>query len=130
MMSRKQKPNPTQAELEILQILWQQGPSTVRMVNEKLHERRPVVYTTTLKLMQIMAQKKLVTRSVQGRSHVYSAMPQQEQVQDRIVDKLISTVFAGSSMDLVLQALGNHKPSQQEIEQIRHFLDEIEKGQK
>jgi BlaI family transcriptional regulator, penicillinase repressor len=125
-MAKTKRADPTGAELEILQILWQSGPCTVRFVNEKLQEKRAVGYTTTLKLLQIMAQKKLVLRSVQGRSHIYRAHLGQEQVQNRMVTKLISTVFSGSAMNLVMQALGRHKPSADEIVQLRQMLDEME----
>jgi len=124
------KADPTAAELEILQILWQAGPSTVRFVNEKLQEKRGVGYTTTLKLLQIMAQKKLVLRSSQGRSHLYRANLGEEQVQDRAVSKLIYTVFSGSAMNLVMQALGHHQPDPEEIEQLRRMLDEMERDEK
>ena len=121
---------PTEAELEILQILWQYGPSTVRFVNDKLKEKRAVGYTTTLKFLQIMAQKNLVLREESSRSHIYRPAIRQDRVQDNLVDKLISSAFSGSAMNLVLQALGNHQPASGEIEQLRRFLDEIERGEK
>jgi predicted transcriptional regulator len=128
-MTKNRKADPTRAELEILQILWQTGPVTVRVVNERLQEMRPVGYTTTLKLLQIMAQKKLVMRSSQGRSHLYRANLAKEQVQDRLVTKLITTAFSGSAMNLVMQALGHYQPSAEEIGQLRLFLDEMERGE-
>ncbi|HOT95538.1 MAG TPA: BlaI/MecI/CopY family transcriptional regulator [bacterium] len=129
-MARNQTTDPTQAELEILQILWQAGPSTVRAVNARLQEKRPVGYTTTLKLLQIMAQKKLVLRSVRGRSHLYRANLVREQVQERLVAKLINAAFSGSAMNLVMQAYGRHKPTAMEIGQLRQWLDEMERGEK
>ncbi len=128
-MARSQKADPTQAELEILQILWQAGPCTVRAVNAKLQEKRPVGYTTTLKLLQIMAQKKLVLRSIQGRSHLYRANLAREQVQERMIAKLVNAAFSGSAMNLVMQAFGRHKPTAGEIGQLRQWLDAMERGE-
>ncbi|HNW60532.1 MAG TPA: BlaI/MecI/CopY family transcriptional regulator, partial [bacterium] len=83
----------------------------------------------TLKLLQIMAQKKLVLRTAQGRSHLYRANLEQEQVQERLLAKLISTAFSGSAMNLVMQALGHHQPTAGEIDQLRNWLDEMAKGE-
>lgn len=123
----EKKPDPTEAELEILQLLWRHGPSTVRFVNEQLQSIREVGYTTTLKMMQLMAQKRLLARVEDQRSHVYRPLLKRDQVQNRLVHKLVQAAFSGSTMNLVLQALGNHQPSSEEIEQLRQYLDDIDR---
>lgn len=127
-MSKREKPEPTQAELEILQILWQHGPVPVRFVNDRLQEKRAVGYTTTLKLLQIMMEKRLVTRQSSGRGHLYRANLAREEVQDHMVGRLIDTAFSGSAMNLVMQALGHQQPTAAEIEQLREMLDDMERG--
>ncbi len=121
-MSRQIK--PTDGELEILNILWQHGPSPVRRVNELLDKEAG--YTTTLKLMQIMLEKGLLRRESGSKIHVYEAAVDRAQTQDQIVKRLIDTVFNGSAMSLVMQALGSHKASGAEMEQIRQYLEEAE----
>jgi predicted transcriptional regulator len=125
-MAKKTIPKPTGAELEILQILWQQGPSTVRFINDTLNKKKEVGYTTTLKIMQIMAEKKLVNRDVTNRSHIYSVAYKQIETQKALTDKLLETAFSGSASKLVMQALGGRKTTQKEIDEIRKFLDSIE----
>jgi len=120
-------PKPTDAELEILHVLWKHGSATVRAVNEEQNKRAggdEIGYTTTLKFMQIMADKGLLTRDESQRSHVYSAAVRESDVQSAFVSKLLSSVFHGSAMNLVLQALGTSKPSTSELQQIRALLDE------
>ena len=117
---------PTEAELEILQVLWQHGPATVRFVNEQLSRRKEIGYTTTLKLMQIMAEKKLVKRNEEQRTHVYQANASEEETQQHLLDRFLDTAFRGSAMKLVMQALGNRSASQEELTQIRNLLDRIE----
>lgn len=129
-MSKKQLSKPTDSELEILQILWQNGPATVKSVNEKLNEKKETGYTTTLKLLQIMFDKELVLRNEDERSHVYSAAINESDIQKALVDKLLESAFSGSAAKLVMQALGNSKTSKEELEQIRAYLTEIEKGKK
>lgn len=129
-MSKKQLPKPTDSELEILQILWQNGPSTVKVVNEKLNEKKETGYTTTLKLLQIMFEKELVIRNEEERSHVYSAAIEESDIQKALVDKLLESAFSGSAAKLVMQALGNSKTSKEELDQIKSYLTEIEKGKK
>lgn len=117
---------PTDAELQILQVLWQNGAATVRTVNEVLNKGNDdavVGYTTTLKIMQIMAEKGLLTRDESNRTHVYAAAVREDEVQQAFVSKLMDSVFRGSAMKLVLQALGTGKTSQSEREQIRALLD-------
>lgn len=121
---------PTESELEILNILWDKGPSTVRDVHEVLEKNKEVGYTTTLKLMQIMHEKKLLKRDTGARSHVYTANVSQEKTQGQLVKRLIDSVFNGSASQLVMQALGNHKTNKQELEEIRKYLEEMEKKSK
>ena len=129
-MKKKSSPKPTEAELEILQILWDSGPSTVRFVNDKLNLKKEVGYTTTLKIMQIMTEKNLLSRDEENKSHIYSAVYKKDETQKVLLDKFLESTFGGSASKLVLQALGNRKTSKKEIEEIRKFLDEIEGGKK
>ena len=111
-MDRKDKtPKPTDAELSILRVLWQQGPSTVRDVYEELSRERPMVYTTVLKLMQIMTEKGLVRREELGRAHLYRATQSEVNAQRRLVEDLMDRVFGGSAQQLILHALSNRKAS-------------------
>jgi predicted transcriptional regulator len=114
---------PTDGELEILNVLWEKGPSSVRAVHEQLGKEAG--YTTTLKLMQIMHDKGLLSRDVTARSHVYEAAVSQEQTQGQIVQRMIDNVFNGSAVNLVMQALGNHKTSSREMKMIREYLDKL-----
>lgn len=118
---------PTDSELEILQVLWEQGPCTVRQVNERLAENKDVGYTTTLKLMQIMYEKGILSRLEEARSHVYKANVVEEDVQTTLLERFVDTAFRGSTSRLVMQALGNHKTTPEELNQIRELLNQIEK---
>lgn len=120
---------PTESELEILGILWERGASTVREVHEILEQRKEAGYTTTLKLMQIMHEKGLLKRDASARTHIYQADVSQERTQQQLLNKMINTVFNGSATQLVMQALGHHRSSQEELEQIRQYLNEMEKKQ-
>jgi len=126
-MAEMDNVRPTEAELEILQVLWRFGPSTVRFVNDKLNEMRPVGYTTTLKIMQIMNDKGLLDRDDSQRSHLYRARAKEVETRQALLDKILNTAFGGSAMNLVMQALGNHKASKEEIDKIREFLDHMER---
>jgi BlaI family transcriptional regulator, penicillinase repressor len=117
---------PTDSELEILSILWEYGPSTVRFVNDKLNEKRKVGYTTSLKIMQIMHDKKLLIRNEEGRSHIYSTKIEENTIQNRLIDKILNTAFKGSASSLIMQTLGNHSTSQKELEEIKKMIDEID----
>jgi len=119
---------PTNAELEILRVLWQRGASTVRDVHESLDHARPVGYTTVLKLLQIMVEKGLVRRDASPRSHVYTAVASQEATQRRLVADLVQRVFGGSTLGLVLHALESTPATGPELEQIRRLLDEKNGG--
>ena len=118
--------HPTDAEMEILQILWQQGPLSVRDVNLHLQHKRSVGYTTTLKIMQIMTDKGLLNRDTSMRSHIYDAAIRQESTTNSILGQMIENVFNGSASKLVMQALGNHKTSPEELEAIKALIDKIE----
>ncbi|MEO6868184.1 MAG: BlaI/MecI/CopY family transcriptional regulator [Ginsengibacter sp.] len=118
---------PTESELEILQIIWNREKATVREVHEELIKTKPSGYTTTLKLMQIMHEKGLVTRDERKKTHVYFAAVSRNKTQKFFLDRMISGLFGGSSTQLVLQALGNQKSSKAELEQIRKFLDDLKK---
>jgi predicted transcriptional regulator len=116
-------PRPTDAELAILRILWERGPSTVRQVHEALSAERPSGYTTALKLLQIMTDKGLVRRDESDRTHVYTARLSEEQTQRQLVGDLLDRAFGGSAMKLVMQALSTRKASPEELAQIRALLD-------
>ena len=118
---------PTESELEIMQLLWECGPLTVRQVNDRLNEQRRVGYTTTLNIMQIMADKELLSRDTDNRSHVYTPTLLPEEVQATILDHIVKTVFRGSRSSLVMRALGNHNASIEELEEIRMLIKKIEK---
>lgn len=118
---------PTKSELEILQVLWQFGPSTVRFVNDQLNEqKRPVQYTSTLKLMQIMAEKEMLIADKSNMKHIYSPAIEEKKTKGFLLEKFVETMFNGSSSDLMLQLLGNQKTSSAEIEEIRNLLDKLE----
>ena len=118
---------PTESELEILQILWQKGTASVREVHEVLLETKDAGYTTTLKLMQIMHEKGLVKRDDSIKTHIYQAAVSKEKTQKHLLNKMIDSVFGGSSGELVMQALGNHKASAEELEEIQKILDNLKK---
>ena len=119
---------PTDAELAILSVLWEQGPSTVRQIQQVLDRARPTGYTTVLKLLQIMTEKGLVRRDETERRHVYRARYSEEQTQQQLVGDLVDRAFAGSTTRLVMQALSSRKTSADELAAIRRLLDEWEKG--
>jgi BlaI family transcriptional regulator, penicillinase repressor len=120
-------PKPTEAELAILNVLWQRGPSTVREVYEILKQDKDIGYTTVLKFMQIMTEKNLVKRDESSRTHVYEAAYSQDVTQRQLVDDLLGRAFAGSASRLVLQALSSQPTSQKELAEIRKLLDTLEK---
>jgi predicted transcriptional regulator len=124
------KRSPTNAELAILRVLWQRGPSTVRDVHESLDHARPVGYTTVLKLLQIMAEKGLVRRNAATRSHVYAAVASQGATQRRMVADLARRAFGGSTLGLVLHALESTPATAPELDLIRRLLDEKKGGRR
>jgi len=117
-------PKPTRAELAILRVLWTRGPCTVRQVHDELAADRPTAYTTTLKLIQIMTEKGLLTRAEQNRQHVYRARQSETAMQKRLVRDLLDRAFNGSSARLVMQALAAKPASPDELKEIRRLLDE------
>ncbi|HEV2482543.1 MAG TPA: BlaI/MecI/CopY family transcriptional regulator [Puia sp.] len=116
---------PTESELEILQVLWEKDQASVREVHEELLRSKDVGYTTTLKLMQIMFEKGLVKRDDSFKTHIYQATVSKEKTQKHLVGKMINTLFGGSPAVLVLQALGNHKASPAELEEIQRLLNNL-----
>lgn len=127
-MARKPGIRPTGAQLEILGVLWDRGPSTVREVHERLARGRVLGYTTVLKLLQIMSEKALVKRDESERAHVYSARVPAEQTQRQLVSDLLDRAFGGSAARLVQQALSSQKTSAEEISRIRKYLDALERS--
>ncbi|MBM3436551.1 MAG: BlaI/MecI/CopY family transcriptional regulator [Bacteroidetes bacterium] len=122
------KIKPTEGELEILQMLWTQGPRSVRELNDELNQTKPVGYTTTLKILQIMAEKGMVTRIKDGRNHIYTAAVEQNAARQQLLDKLLFGIFGGSAKNLVIQALGNHSASKEELEEIKQYIEQLEKS--
>ena len=117
---------PTDSELEILQLLWEFGPLTVRELNDKLNKVRKVGYTTSLKMMQIMTEKGLLSRDTGERSHIYSPLLRSEEVQSTMLEHILKTVFKGNRSSLVLQALGNNDASREEISEIKSLIKKLE----
>ena len=120
----------TEGELEILQILWNNGSATVRDVHEELAKTKDSGYTTTLKLMQIMHEKGLVSRNTSAKTHVYMAVVSRREAQQSALSKILDTVFTGSTADLVIQALGTHRASEDELNAIRKYLNQFENPKK
>jgi len=121
-------PRPTDAELAILNVLWQRGPSTVREVHQALSSSQASGYTTVLKLLQIMTEKGLVVRDESERAHVYAAKLSERRTQRQLLGDLMDRAFGGSSAKLVLNALSDHPATAQELRNIRALLDQLEKG--
>lgn len=123
-------PKPTDSELEILQVLWQKQPATVREINEELNRTKETGYTTTLKLMQIMLEKGLLLRDSTSKQHVYQAAISEEETKQILLNRFIATTFQGNAMSLVMQALGNHHASDKELAQLKELLDGIDMREK
>ncbi|HEY5823444.1 MAG TPA: BlaI/MecI/CopY family transcriptional regulator [Cyclobacteriaceae bacterium] len=119
---------PTDKEIEILHILWQKKEVSVKEVHEELGGETTNGYTTILKIMQIMNEKGLVTRQKSGKLHLYKAVTSPENTKTQLLDKMINTVFQGSASQMVMSALGNGKPSKEELKEIRSYLDQLEGG--
>ena len=114
---------PSDAELEILQILWEYQPASVRLVHEKICEQREVGYTTVLTVLQRMTKKKLVERIKEGKSHLYRAVPREEQIQQNLVQRLLKTAYIGSAMKLMMHALGQEEVSSEELDTLQQWLE-------
>jgi BlaI family penicillinase repressor len=128
MSKTSEPPRPTDAELDILTVLWSRGASTVRDVHEQLLKRKPTQYTTVLKLMQIMAEKGLVRRNEDQRAHIYEASRPREITQRQLAGDLLQRAFGGSARGLMLGALSAKKASKAELAELRRLLDEYEEG--
>jgi BlaI family transcriptional regulator, penicillinase repressor len=128
-MNDKSLPRPTEAELELLRVLWERGPSTVREIHEAVRGAKETGYTTTLKILQRMTDKGLVRRDETRRSHVYSAVRRAEQTQRQLVRNLLRAAFGGAPAKLVVQALSEETVSADDLAEIRRLLDELEARQ-
>jgi BlaI family transcriptional regulator, penicillinase repressor len=118
---------PTRSELEILQVVWKYGPSTVRQVNDYLNEqKRAVQYTSTLKLMQIMAEKGILKRDETNMKHVYSAAVEEKKYKGFLLERFVDAMYEGSAASLMMQLLGNKKATKEELDQIRSMLDKLD----
>mgnify|MGYP000951475269 FL=1 len=126
-MATSKQNKPTESELEILRILWDKQAATVREVHEILSLHKDSGYTTTLKLMQIMFEKGLVKRDDSSKTHIYKPNVSQEITQQQFMGKMIDTLFGGSSTKLVMQALGNHNASKEELDEIQQLLNQLKK---
>jgi BlaI family transcriptional regulator, penicillinase repressor len=123
------RPRPTEAELELLRVLWLRGPSTVREIHDSLRDQKETGYTTTLKILQKMADKGLVDRDESKRSHVYRAVGRADETQRQLVRDLLRRAFGGSPAKLVVQALSEEAVSAEELAEIRRLLEKLEAGQ-
>jgi BlaI family penicillinase repressor len=122
------KTEPTRSELEILQVLWEHGPATVRFVNDKLNEqKRAVQYTSTLKLMQIMAEKGILKRDETNMKHIYSPAVEEQKTKSFLLEKFVDSMYNGSASSLMMQLLGNKKTSKKELQAIKDLLKKLDK---
>ncbi len=119
---------PTESELEILQVLWASGPATVRDVNEQLNAAtdKEIGYTTTLKLMQLMVEKGLLLRDTTQRTHVYASVADEQAVKRNLLNQFLDKTFRGSASELVMEALGQHRASDDELEAIKQLIEQME----
>ena len=127
-MPKQDVPRPTDAELEILNVLWQRGAATVREVHDELSARKATLYTTVLKTLQIMTEKGLVERDESQRAHLYRARLAQDETQRQLLNDLLARAFDGSASKLVMQALSAKEASAEELTEIRALLDAFERG--
>ncbi len=128
-MARKKSPDgePTPFELEILQVLWQHGPSNVRFVNDELNKKKEVAYTTTLKIMQIMHTKGLLFRDDSAMTHIYMPAVKEESTKKIMLSRFVNSVFGGSSSELLVQLLGNKKPNKTELNALKELVKKFDK---
>ncbi len=122
----RQDPEPTKSEREILQVLWEEGPSTVRAVNSKLNEQRELNYTSTLKLMQIMVEKGLLLRDESSMKHIYRPAQEEQKTKGYLLDRFVKTLYKGSPSSLMMQLLGNQETSKEELDAIRDLLQQMD----
>jgi BlaI family transcriptional regulator, penicillinase repressor len=125
-MAKQNLPQPTDRELTILRILWENGPSTVQHVNSEMNKERPTGYTTTLKLMQLMVEKGLLVRNEAKYKHIYKPATSEEKTLNQVVGDLLDRAFCGSAEKLVMRALSAKKVSPEELSRIRKMLDKLE----
>ena len=124
------KSEPTKSELEILQVLWKQGPSTVRTVNDMLNkEKRAVQYTSTLKLMQLMLEKGMLKRDESAMKHIYMPVEEEQKTKSYLLDRFLNNLFNGSASKLMVELLGNKKTSDEELNAIKEIIAKLEKGE-
>jgi predicted transcriptional regulator len=126
-MTRQKSGRPTEGELEILAVLWNKQSATVREVNEELSKKKDAGYTTTLKLMQIMHEKGLVNRNDSSKTHIYMPAVSRDNTRSLMLSRMIDNLFAGSSAELVMQALGNNCPDKKELEEISLLIESLRK---
>ena len=130
MLFKKDTPNemvPTKTEMDVLQILWQFGPSTVRFVHDKLNEQKEaVIYTSTLKLMQVMKEKGMLERDETNMKHIYSAAMQEEKVKGNMLGRFVDSMYNGSPSNLMMALLGNDKTSAEELQKIKELLNQLD----
>ena len=120
---------PTDSELQILNFLWENGPSSVRAVHSTLTEKRELYYTTTLKTMQLMSEKGMLTRDTTQRSHIYHVNIKKNDVEKNLINKLANTIFKGSASQLIMSALGHSKPSKDELEEIKALIKKLDQNE-
>ncbi|NOX56223.1 MAG: BlaI/MecI/CopY family transcriptional regulator [Planctomycetes bacterium] len=125
-MARQKSSQPTEVELQILRILWELGPSPVREIHKRLEAEKGTNYSTTVKMLSVMLQKKLVMRDERSQPYVYRAAISREKAGKLMIRNLIDKVYEGSAMSLVMQALATSKPSKEELEEVRRLLDQME----
>jgi len=126
MKNKKKQTAPTASELAILQLLWTNGPLSVKEVHESLDQDKPVVYTTVLKTMQVMMERGMLDRTSEGRKHIYRAVIAQTATQDKLLDSFLAKTFGGSAKKLVMRALGTHTPDAEELEELKAYIDSLE----
>jgi BlaI family transcriptional regulator, penicillinase repressor len=127
--SERSNTEPTRSELEILQVLWQHGPSTVRFVNDHLNEqKRAVQYTSTLKLMQIMVDKGILNRDETNMKHIYSPAVEEQKTKGFLLERFVDTMYNGSASKLLMQLLGNKKTSKKELQEIKDLINKMNKS--
>lgn len=120
-------PEPTRTEMEVLQILWQHGPNTVRFVNDILNEQRRVQYTATLKLMQLMTEKNMLCRDESAMKHVYAPMLDEQATKKQLLSRFVDTIYQGQAGSLMMQLLGSHETTPEELAAIQQLLNNLKK---
>ncbi len=129
MTKSKTQSSPTASELSILQLLWKEGPLSVRDVHDALAQNKPVVYTTVLKTMQVMLERGMLNRESEGRKHIYRAAIEQSKTQDKLLDTFLNKTFGGSAKKMVMRALGKHTPDKEELEELKAYIESLENNQ-